>query len=206
MTRSPSQRGFTLAETLVALFVLAIVSAAGTGLLMGASSSSKQLRDKETEIRTLDMAQAFLRNDIAALSMRATVTETGFGAPGNLFGNASDQRGPILAFVRSGWVNPQNREDRSTLQHVEYRLENSTLIRTATVRPDAVAGTPHVERVLLEGVNRVDVRFLRGGEWSREWQGDAGQALHILPDLIELEIVFEDERELVISALTGGRV
>jgi general secretion pathway protein J len=206
MMRSPSQSGFTLAETLVALFVLAIVSAAGTGLLMGASSSSKQLRDKETEIRTLDMAQAFLRNDIAALSMRATVPETGFGAPGNLFGNASDQRGPILAFVRSGWVNPQNREDRSTLQHVEYRLENNTLIRTATVRPDAVTGTPRVERVLLEGVSRIDVRFLRGGEWSREWQGDAGQGLHILPDLIELEIVLEDERELVISSLTGGRV
>lgn len=206
MMRPSSQIGFTLAETLVALFVLAIVSAAGTGLLMGASSSSKQLRDKETEIRKLDMAQAFLRNDIASLSIRATVPETGFGTPGNLFGNASDQQGPLLAFVRSGWINPQEHENRSSLQHVEYRLEENNLIRTATVRPDAVAGTPRVERTLLEGVERVDVRFLRGGEWSREWQGDAGQGLHILPDLIEVEIIFEDERELVISALTGGRI
>jgi len=73
MTRPAShQAGFTLAETLVALFILALVTAAGGGLLIGATGSGKQVRERDETVRKLDMAQAMIRNDIAALAALET--------------------------------------------------------------------------------------------------------------------------------------
>ena len=198
--------GFTLAETLVALLILAMVSAIGTSLLFGATSSSKQLRESEAQARQIDLAQALIRNDIAALSVRGVVPESGFGEAGNLFGQSANQSEPILSFVRSGWIDTAAGEQRSTLQHVSYTVEREQLIRTVTVRPDATRATPRVERVLFEGVQRVELQFVRGGEVSQDWIGDAGQPLSVLPDLIDIEIIFADERVLTLSTLTGGRV
>ena len=200
-----SQTGFSLAEMLVALFILAAVSAAGSGMLVGATSSGKQIREQEAEMRALDIAQAMLRNDIAAMSARAVRQEGGYSPPGNLFGRSAPSPEPVLSFVRDGWINPEGFEARSNLQLVTYRLEGGHLIRRVTTRPDAVQGTPIAERTLLSGVTRVETRFRRGEQWSEQWIGDAGQPLSFLPSLIELSIVFDDQTELQIAAMTGGR-
>lgn len=200
-----SVAGFTLAETLVALLILAAVSAAGTSLLMGATSTSKQVRETEADIRQLDIAQALIRGDIAALSVRGVKPESGIGEAGNLFGQSSSDERPFLSFVRSGWQNPGTLEARSSLQHVSYHLEDGDLIRTVTVRPDATPSTPVAERVLFRDVENIEMSFERGGVRSPEWIGDAGQPLHVLPDLIEMEIVFEDERTFTMAILTGAR-
>lgn len=202
-----SQAGFTLAETMVALFLLALISAAGSGLLMGAASSGKQVRERESEARRIDIAQAFIRNDIGAMSVRAVRPDDGFSRPGNLFGKSViGTSEPFLKFVRSGWINPGEMTARSDLQMVQYRIEAGQLIREAAVRPDAVNATPVFDRVLLDGVTGVETRFQRGGEWSVDWIGDAGHALHILPDLIEITIGFEVGGDLTIIALTGVRL
>ena len=200
-----AQSGFTLVETMVALFILALVTAAGSGLLMGATGSSKQVRERESASRQLDVAQALIRNDIAAMSVRAIRPDDGFSRAGNLFGQSAPGADPFLMFVRSGWLNPGQVAGRSDLQAVRYRLQDGQLIREAVVRPDAVAGTPVAQRVLLDSVSHVDMRFQRGGEWSVEWIGDAGQRLDILPDLIEMKIGFEGGKSLTIAALTGAR-
>lgn len=204
--QSSTQAGFTLAETLVALFILALVSAAGSGLLMGATASGKHVREREAASRQLDIAQAFLRNDIANMSMRAVRPDDGFSRPGNLFGkSATGSTEPFLTFVRSGWINPGGVAARSNLQLVRYRLEDRKLIRSVLVRPDEVNSTPVSERVLLEGVSDVEMRFQRGGQWSPDWIGDAGQPLFMLPDMVEVKISFRPGEQLTIAALTGAR-
>lgn len=200
-----SQLGFTLVETLVALFVLAIVSAAGSALLLGATQTQKQVQFREQQTRQIDVAQAMIRNDIAALSKRGVRPDNGFGRAGNLFGEDSYGDRPFLTFVRSGWLNPGQLDARSRLQAVSYRVEEGNLIRSATLRPDATNGTDRAEMILLNGVDAVRTRFRRGGDWSVEWIGDAGQSLSILPDLIEMQIVFENESSMTIVALTGAR-
>ncbi len=208
MTGRPAsaEAGFTLAETMVALFILALVSAAGSGLFMGATASGKQVREHEAASRQLDIAQAFIRNDIAAMSARAVRPDDGFSRPGNLFGkSATGNTEPFLAFVRSGWINPGDMAGRSNLQLVRYRLEERQLIRSVLVRPDEVNATPVAERVLLENVSDIEMRFQRGGQWSPDWIGDAGQPLFMLPDMVEMTISFAPGQQLTISALTGGR-
>ncbi|MEC7290724.1 MAG: prepilin-type N-terminal cleavage/methylation domain-containing protein, partial [Pseudomonadota bacterium] len=82
----PAQSGFTLAETLVALFILAIVSTAGAALLIGATTTGQQIRDQEEITRQLDIAQRLIRQDIAALNARPIRPDDGYSPAGNLFG------------------------------------------------------------------------------------------------------------------------
>ena len=116
-----------------------------------------------------------------------------------------DRVGSFLRFVRGGWINPAHFEARSSLQSVQYVLRDGALVREVTLRPDATAGTPVATRVLLEDVKSIDLGFVRGGQRSDFWQGDAVTNLAVLPDLIEMNIAFENNVTLSISALTGGR-
>lgn len=206
MTSQPSsQAGFSLAETLVALFILALVSSAGATLLIGATGAGKQVREREAEARQIDIAQRLIRQDIAAMSARAVDPADGFSPPGNLFGERPRGEEPFLRFVRSGWINPAQIEPRSSLQSVAYSLRQGNLVRQVTLRPDATNGTPTVSRILLENVRAIEVGFVRGGDRSEFWQGDVIQAREILPDLVEIAVTFEDDTTLSLSALTGGR-
>ncbi len=201
--RVSSQAGFSLAETMVALFILSLVSAAGSGLLFGATSTSRQLGERDGIVRQIDLAQAMIRNDLSELSPRGIQPDDGFGRVGNLFGQPRAGDGEVLSFVRSGWINPAGFSQRSDLQAVRYEIDRGDLIRIASLRPDRVNSTPETRRVLLSGVVQVNTRFQRGGVWSPDWIGDAGQALSVLPNLIELDIRFEDETSLRIVALAG---
>lgn len=206
MTRQPSQQaGFTLAETLVALFILAIVSSAGAALLIGATTTSQQIRDQEQITRQLDVAQRLIRQDIMAMDARTVRPVDGFTNSANLRGEKPRGEEPFLQFVRSGWLNPGYVEARSGLQAVRYRLQDGDLVREASLRPDATSGTPVASRVLLNNVRTVELGFQLGDQISDFWQGDAAQVRGILPDLIEVTILFEDGTQLTLAALTGGR-
>ena len=67
---SARQAGFTLAEMLVALFILSILAVAGGNLLLRATASGEQLRDREAMVRELDIAQALIRGDLEAVVKR----------------------------------------------------------------------------------------------------------------------------------------
>ncbi len=205
LSESRSQSGFTLVETLVALFILALVSSAGASLLIGATGAGKQVRAQEAEARQLDIAQSLIRQDIAAMSTRGVAPADGYTETGNLFGEAPRGELPFLRFVRSGWVNPANIEARSPLQAVYYSLREGDLIREAALRPDASQGTPVASRVLLTDVRGIQLDFVRGGVRSDFWNGAAGQALYVLPDLIEMRITFDTGVTLTIAGITGGR-
>ncbi len=199
------QSGFTLAETLVALFILAIVSSAGAALLISSTSASQYVREQENEARVMDMAQALIRQDIGAMSPRAIQPSDGFSPATNLFGEAPRGEAPFLRFVRSGWINPGSLEPRSNLQSVEYALRQGKLVRLTSLRPDATRGTPVSSRVLLEDVQRIELGFVRGDQRSDFWLGDAIVGRTILPDMIEIDIIFENGTRLSLAALAGGR-
>lgn len=205
MANTGSQEGFTLAETLVALFILSMLSVAGGNLLLRATASGEQLRDREARVRALDVAQAFIRSDFEAMVSRGVEPPEGFDGAMTLVGGETNRTDGIVRFVRSGWMNPDGTAPRSDLQAVRYDLsEDGDLIRTAWLRPDATASTPVAERVLLTGVSEVDIEFRRGSEVATYWEGTPLPPDNVLPDLIELQIRFEDERVLTIASRAGG--
>ena len=199
------QAGFTLVETLVALFILSILSVAGGNLLLRATDASKQVSEREAEIRKLDIAQALVRDDLEAMTLRATEGLDGYGEPQSLTGGQTNRTDALLAFVRNGWINPQGVAPRSSLQYIRYQLtEDGELVREAFLRPDPASATPVVRRVLMEGVQAVDLTFWRGDESSAYWEGTDVPPGNVLPDYIEMRITLEEDRVLTIASLAGG--
>ena len=199
------QSGFTLVEMLVSLFILALVAVAGSALLMGATTSGKQVSSREAELRALDLTQTFLRNDISTMVNRASAPDRGYGDPETLIGDARSDDGVILSFIRDGWANPGNLEMRSSLQKVRYVLTDGTLTREATLRPDGADSTPRISRTLLEGVEDITLTFERGGQASDVWFGSTVPPANVLPDMIEVELTLTNGRALTIASLVGGR-
>ncbi len=203
--RTPHDAGFTLTEMLVALFILSMLAVAGGSLLLRATESGKQVRDREAEIRVLDIAQAFIRDDLEAATLRATEPDEGYGEPETFVGGQTNRTDALFRFVRNGWINPGGAADRSGLQTVRYILsEEGELIREATLRPDSTRSTPVARRVLLEHVTAVDLGFWRGGELSAYWEGTAKPPANVLPDLVEMRISFDDGRVMTVASLVGG--
>ncbi|QYJ00152.1 type II secretion system minor pseudopilin GspJ [Thalassovita mediterranea] len=200
-----SQSGFTLVETLVALLILSIMAVAGGSMLLGATSAGKQVREREAYIRSLDMAQAYIRGDLEAATPRAAESASGRGGPMGLTGGETSQTDALISFVRNGWINPEQAEARSGLQYIRYELTpDGELVRIAALRPDPIEATPTARQVLLTGIETVNLTFWRGDEMSLYWESAAGGASTGLPDRIDMEIRFDDQRTLLISSLAGG--
>ena len=200
-----SESGFTLAETLVALFILSILSVAGGQMLLRATASGEQMREREAEVRALDIAQAFIRGDLEAAVIRGVEPAEGFDGAMTLVGGETNRTEGLLRLVRSGWVNPGGLAPRSTLQAIRYDLtDEGDLVRTAWLRPDAARSTPTAERVLLRSVEAVELSFWAGDEMSTYWEGTPTPPDNVLPQLIEMRIVFEDGRVLTIASGVGA--
>ncbi|MGB3627493.1 MAG: type II secretion system minor pseudopilin GspJ [Henriciella sp.] len=204
-TRPPTNAGFTLTETLVALFILSILAVAGGSLLLRATEAGKQVRDREAVIRELDIAQAFIRDDLESIVPRGSVPLDGLGEPLTLVGGETNQTDSLVRFVRNGWINPDRAIARSGLQTVRYIVtEEGELVREAYLRPDPSPSTTIARRVLLSDVEAVELTFWLDGVPSAYWEGATTPPADVLPDLVDLQIVLRDGRALTISSLVGG--
>lgn len=193
------ERGYSLVEVLVALFIVAMLSAAGFAALSSTLRTKDVLEARELRLRELQLSRATLRADLAQLA-RPRPVRGPFGAPEPLMfsGGFGDDDTPLLAFLRTGWANPAGLERRGPLQFVEYFLRDGALVRRARLRPDITPDTPVAERVILTGVREARVRFAeadwsQGPVWREEWriQTDAGETSP-LPRMISLELELDD--------------
>ena len=75
-------------------------------------------------------------------------------------GESDESDNDGLAFVRSGWQNPQMMLPRSTLQAVAYRVRDGKLERLYTNYVDNVVGTEPKVRVLLEDISEFKIEFI----------------------------------------------
>lgn len=204
MMRS-SENGFTLIETLIAIFSLALLMSAG-GVLLTSTLNSNRLIDQRLErLNALEIASAHLRTDIAAAVPRVILTGTTGRQLLSFYGGEPDRNGVVLGLVRDGWANPQRLEDRGGLLPVEYKVQNGQLLRRVYERPDTARRTPKHDFLLLDGVDEVDLEFVAGDASSDEWGTVLEDGAPRLPDAVRVEIVFETGERLTQTFLVGGR-
>ncbi|WP_340693900.1 type II secretion system minor pseudopilin GspJ [Hyphomonas sp.] len=193
--------GFTLIETLVALGVTAMLATAGTLMMLQTLQASRAIDARMADVRTLEAANGLLRADFSEMTQRPSAAPDAFDPAVGFTGRTGIETGDLISFVRSGWRDPRVGGDRSDLQRVAFRLEDGKLIRKAWLRPDPVRNTPIVERVLLDGIADLEIRYRQKGVWFDEWPADA-DGRH--PDLVQLDLEFADADQLTLQYMVGA--
>jgi general secretion pathway protein J len=162
-----TSRGFTLIEMLVAVAILAIIAVmalAGLNQVIDQQAAARVTADRWQKIQ---LAMRLITTDLAQLQPRATREESGETYQPILLADPSAQF--PLELSRGGWANPAGLP-RGTVLRVAYSWEDDKLIRWHWAVMDRTLSTPPVRAEILDGVTKVEVRFLdRAGEWHLEW-------------------------------------
>jgi general secretion pathway protein J len=163
---STCNRGFTLLELLVAMFIAAVIFAMGYGAINQAIKSRLELQEQQAKLLELQTAVRTLEQDFVQLAPRPIREPV-----------ASTTTQPLLALTRGGWTNPTGLQ-RPALQRVAYYFENGTLRRDYWTVLDPTQSSTTVRRDLLTHLKSVTFRFLDRGpgqvqgatqNWQAQW-------------------------------------
>lgn len=203
--QSSSQSGFTLIETLVAIFALTLLMSAGGGVLISTLDSKRAADIRLERLGKLEVLTAHLRADLAGAVPRLVEGEFAGSGFQSFYGGAPDRFDTVLSMVRDGWTNLDESADRSELLGVEYRFSEGALMRRLTTRPDRTRQTPRFETVLIEGLASIRIEFSIDGVSSDSWALTSSAGLPLMPDSVSLGLTFENGETLSQSFLVGGR-
>ena len=168
----PRDAGFTLVEMLVALAMFGFIAAAGVAILAHAADNRDVVSARMDRIAELQRSRVLLASDLGQVAMRRVRGADGTPARHAFAGATSGALDGVVlfAFVRRGWSNP-DAEPRASMQHVEYRLVDGRLERSARMALDGAA--PGEPQVVLRGIRAATVRYRYRDQWSDGWPGGA---------------------------------
>lgn len=155
--RTINQKGFTLVEVLVSLFIFSIISIGATTALSQSLKTKEQLDIAMDELSELNIARTIIRNDMSALTLRVSRDELGDIRPYSLFSDNSI----LLSFTRRGLENPGGLEKRGDLERVNYVFEEGSLIRISYEHenPSQVPGTYSL--ILLSDIKDIKIKGIK---------------------------------------------
>ena len=170
-------RGFTLIETLLALAILAVLSAAAVMVLQNVIRADGLTREKSLQIAALQRAFRQIADDVThIIPRRARNSDTFFFA--GRFQLQSDAWG--LAF--------------------SYRLRQQQFERLSFDQQDPLTGSQPTVRVLLREVTAFRLRFYADRRWQETW--DRPQRL---PQGLEITLTLANSGEITrLFLLTPG--
>ncbi|MBC2778074.1 type II secretion system minor pseudopilin GspJ [Parasphingopyxis marina] len=182
--RQNSERGFTLTELMVSLFIFSLISAAGVALLRFSVDSQAASADALADMGAIRRMNAQLTSDLSQIAPRPARDEAG-ARQNAFFGGGGADGDLLISFVRRGWTNYDG-EARSSLQKVDYRLVDGTLERIAYPYVDGAEALPPAR--LVQGIESVALRYRSEGDWRERWDPTLATEL---PDAVELTVVIQ---------------
>jgi general secretion pathway protein J len=205
ITRVHANRGFTLIELLVAIAIVAVIGVMAFVGLNRVISQQTLARERTERWQAIQLTMRLVAQDLSQLHPRATREELGESYQPSLLADPSAQF--ALEFSRGGWANPAGLP-RGTVLRVAYNWEEDKLIRWHWAVMDRTLSTPPVRTELLDGVTKVEVRFLdTAGQWHLEWpplDQRGPQRLVVRPRAVEFAIELMDYGRVFRLVETSG--
>lgn len=193
--------GFTFVEIMVAIALFGII--AGMSFMMFSQSArmSRQLSDNMAELIELQRALQWFANDLSQLQPRPVRDPVGNTSQPALI---ADPRGQYrMALTRGGYANPLG-VARASAQRVAYELnDDGELLRLVWPVLDPVLASEPEATLLLEGVERMELRFLPSAQssWSEQWPAGAGGSV---PRAVEITLEIDGWGEIIRLLEVGG--
>ena len=148
--RSPSSRGFTLIEVLVAFLVFAIIGLISSQLLSQTVRQQASLSERGDRLGSVHRAMQILQRDIMQIANRSVRDQYGDALRPLMIGSDG-----VIEFTRVGWRNPL-RLPRAEVQRVGYLWQDNKLIRGYWRTLDRSYDDEPTYQTLLEDVERVE--------------------------------------------------
>ncbi len=181
------QTGFTLLELLVALGIFALLAAMAYSGLNSVMSARLVTTQHAERLSQLQMTFLWLGRDIEQAIDRPIRNEYAEVRPAMLGVETGRYQ---LELTRTGWRNPAGRA-RSNLQRVAYGLRDGNLLRVYWNVLDRAQDSKPLESVLLEGVDKLELRFLNDkNAWQNSWPSSqlGGTASTTPPRAVEVTL------------------
>lgn len=189
------QHGFTLLELLVAMAIFAIIGLAATAGLNAIIDQSTRATRSLNELNNLQRAIRFLTTDLYQMHPRGVRDELGRGDEAALLAN--NQGDYLIRFSREGWRNPAG-IPRSSVQRVQYRLEDTTLIREYWPVLDRTLSLEPIKADLLDNVENIEFEYLDyEDQWQAQWPPiQPGSTAEEWPRAIRLRLTLKNSGEI----------
>ena len=189
--RFKKSHGFTLLETVVSLFLLAVMSVMAYQAIESVLDTNKRSQEGLKNEQKLQLAWQIISNDF--LHLRARQYADGFGGIEAAYQTSNSDI--ILSFTRGGSALLES--NPTGLTRIQYSLDDEgRLVRTVWPVFLSVRDSDGQQRMLLDGVSSVDFNNLTAlGYYSLNWPPidvEFEGNLLSLPLMVEVSIILED--------------
>ena len=186
------KKGFTLIEVLISLVILSIIAIVSTNFLQSSIDLRNQSKSKVDDIKVFNLGVSTIRRDLMSTVNLPMRDNFGNQLP-NFIGSNTDKKITFLGFI--------NRIDssRSSISRIEYLFDDTKFIRRVYFTADPNDYDDHIDSVIFDNIDDVEISFLSDNRWFTEWP--AGQtAAYKIPKLVKIEINDKDrDFEIIIN-------
>ena len=186
------KKGFTLIEVLISLVILSIIAIVSTNFLQSSIDLRNQSKSKVDDIKVFNLGVSTIRRDLMSTVNLPMRDNFGNQLP-NFIGSNTDKKITFLGFI--------NRIDssRSSISRIEYLFDDTKFIRRVYFTADPYDYDDHIDSVIFDNIDDVEISFLSDNIWFTEWP--AGQtAAYKIPKLVKIEINDKDrDFEIIIN-------
>ena len=186
------KKGFTLIEVLISLVILSIIAIVSSNFLQSSIDLRNQSKSKVDDIKVFNLGVSTIRRDLMSTVNLPMRDNFGNQLP-NFIGSNTDKKITFLGFI--------NRIDssRSSISRIEYLFDDTKFIRRVYFTADPYDYDDHIDSVIFDNIDDVEISFLSDNRWFTEWP--AGQtAAYKIPKLVKIEINDKDrDFEIIIN-------
>lgn len=157
------KKGFTLIELLIAISILAILLTLSYAGLSSVLKNHTLLSAQQVKFSQFNRLFTRLHSEVQQIIPRPVTTDSNIKVAALLIKYQS------LSFSKLGRPNLTNLA-RSSLQRIDYFLEDNTLIKRVWLAPDNADMANYTEEKLLEGITELTFEALANNkQWLRTW-------------------------------------